>query len=187
MAGSDEDYRSHFSRGPGGMKPIGILSVDVGTNVDGPRHRYESMSRTPIRDRWLLSPNSSFRRRPGSRRGGERQGRHTIGKNPAPHHFHPLIWPPQGHGDSRSCGNPGETWPAHHRTCSNETDATSCQISLSIWERVGVRVKKPSTFRREHVAHLDTWPEPRGDMGRANDPQTPPPACPLNPHTKGYG
>ena len=140
------------------MKPIGLLSVDVGTKIDGPRHRYESMSRTPIRARWLLSPNSSFRRRPESRRGGERQDRHTIGKNPAP----------------------------HHRTCSNETDATSCQISLSIWESVGVRVKKPSTFRREHVPHLDTWPEPRGGMGRANDPQTPPPACP-NPHTKGYG
>ena len=131
MAGSDEDYRSHFSRGPGGMKPIGILSVDVGTKIDGPRHRYESMSRTPIRDRWLLSPNSSFRRRPESRRGGERQDRHTIGKNPAPHHFHPLIWPAQVHGDSRACGNPGETRPAHHRTCSNETDTTSRQISFS--------------------------------------------------------
>ncbi len=45
-------------------------------------------------------PNSSFRRRPESRRGGVGQGRHTIGKNPASHHLHPLMRPSQGHGDS---------------------------------------------------------------------------------------
>ena len=55
-----------------------------------------------VRNRWhpFDLPVSSFRRRPESRRGGVGQDRHTIGKNPASHHLHPLMRPSQGHGDS---------------------------------------------------------------------------------------
>ncbi len=33
--------------------------------------------------------------------------------HPAPSHFHPLMRPSQGHGDSGESGNPGERRPAH--------------------------------------------------------------------------
>ena len=58
-------------------------------------------------------PTSSFRRRPESRRGGVGQDRHTIGKNPAPHHRHPLMRPSQGNGDSLGGGDPGEVRGRH--------------------------------------------------------------------------
>ena len=44
-------------------------------------------------------PTSSFSRKRKSR-GGERQDRHTIGESPASHHFHSLMRPSEGHGDS---------------------------------------------------------------------------------------
>ena len=44
-------------------------------------------------------PTSSFSRKLESR-GGERQDRHTIGESPASQHFHSLMRPSEGHGDS---------------------------------------------------------------------------------------
>ena len=62
--------------------------------------RGENDPQTPPPTSALNLPVSSFRRRRESRRGGVGQDRHTIGKNPASHHFHSLMRPSQGHGDS---------------------------------------------------------------------------------------
>ncbi len=65
----------------------------------GTRHSYENSFPPPI---------SSFRRKPESRRGGERQDRHRIGKNLTTHRFHPLAWPSRGHIHSGESRNPGK-------------------------------------------------------------------------------
>ena len=47
---------------------------------------------------------------------------------PAARHFHPLMRPSEGHGDSGEGRNPGEA---------------KTVFSFSLWERAGVRVKSP--------------------------------------------
>ena len=106
-ARSVEACTQPMARRPTILIPASQFVIPAKAGIQGRGMRGENDPQTPpptsalnLPVSSLRLPTSSFRRRPESRRGGVGQDRHAMGKNPASHHFHPLMRPSQGHGDS---------------------------------------------------------------------------------------